>query len=745
MRKTLPPSDLVLLGIGHTNAHIVRMWRMKAPPDARLICISDASRATYSGMLPGVLAGQYPRERMEIDLVRLCASAGARLIVDRVAGVDVARRRVLFEDRAEVRFDALAIGIGSQPNMGVAAAGESTILPIKPMQTFLNRLEEALAPWREGDVSTAPRVAIVGGGVGGVEIALCLRRGVQLLTGRDDAEITLIHADQRLASGLNPKASRLIQEELEQSGVEVCLGRRVTRAAEGQIEFEDREVVSFDRILWATSAVPPLLLERIDLPKDDRGFLLTDATLRTTHADAPIFVVGDSGTIAGLGLPKAGVYAVREGPVLWRNLQAVVRGQPLEAYRPQRTFLKLINCGNGRAVGDYRGVVLKNGLMWRLKDWIDGRFMDKYQKYEPMKPKPPSRAETEAALKKMHCAGCGSKVGASILSRALERLKVRANAHIVAGLEQPDDAALLRFAPGKTLAATVDFFTAPLDDPYLTGRIAALNSASDAFASNAAPQVALAAVTLPRGPERQQEHLLFQLLSGALREFEAMGAALAGGHTIEGDELAIGFTILGETADRPFVKHGLQEGDLLVATKPLGSGVLLAAHMRAACRWEWMESLLEVMLTSNQRAAEQLARLGVAAVTDVTGFGFCGHLLEMLRASGVAAEISLDGLVALPGAEALTEAGLESTLAPANRTVEAEVRASEAQRCAPRYKLLFDPQTSGGLLLGVSREALAEVLSALRSVSSSPPHVVGRVVAARDNAARVQIVDALPE
>jgi NADH dehydrogenase FAD-containing subunit len=141
MPHTLP-HDVVLLGIGHTNAHVLRMWRMQPIPNARLTCISNHPVATYSGMLPGVLAGQYPPEAMEIDLVRLCAAAGARLILGNVIGLDRERHELQFDDRPPLPFDVLSIGIGSVPTRAGLAAADDTLLPIKPMQTFLERPEK---------------------------------------------------------------------------------------------------------------------------------------------------------------------------------------------------------------------------------------------------------------------------------------------------------------------------------------------------------------------------------------------------------------------------------------------------------------------------------------------------------------------------------------------------------------------------------------------------------------------------
>jgi len=821
MHTTLPRYDIVLLGVGHTNAHVLRMWRMAPIPDARLTCVSNFPGVTYSGMLPGVLAGQYPPERMQIDLVRLCAAAGARLILGEVTGLVVNapssretrvesrepefrdRRseiggqglrpptsdlrpltsQLLFADRPPLPFDVLSIGIGSVPaRNGVETdatldacvpahpSRADTRLEIKPMQTFLQRLEERLRELRDRIRDRPLRATVVGAGVGGVEIAFCLpariamspfapRKGAGSPTGavgwavptpginaRADAdggghsppcslELTLISANDEIPNGTASGTQNRVRKELESRGVRILTHCRVTGIENGTVRLDNGDSFPADLVLWATGATAPPLLEALPLPKDDRGFLLTRPTLQTT-AELPIFAVGDTGTIQGDATPKAGVYAVRQGPVLWDNLHRLLAGQPLRPYVPQRGFLKLLNTGDGRAIAEYKGRSFHAGWCWKLKDYIDGRFMDKYQNYGPMLMVGNPKSETS-----MRCAGCGGKVGGSVLARVLQRLDIPASEHVLVGLDRPDDAAIVVPPNGRPLAVTADFFAAPLDDPYLVGRIAALNAASDLFAMGAKPTAALALATIPVGPEKQQEQLLFELLAGSLREFRDMGATLIGGHTIEGPQTTLGFTMLAEQAvDPPRTKDRLKPGDVLVLTKSLGTGSLLAAHMRARCRAEWFPSLVESMLRSNAPAATLADEFPIAATTDVTGFGLAGHLLEMLEASDVACELQLSQVPLLPGTAELIAEGIESTLAPANRAVEASMRFTAAQRDTAEYHALFDPQTGGGLLLAVPADSVEAYLRRLQETTGISGHVIGRVTEV-DETARLAIVD----
>jgi selenide,water dikinase len=725
MNETLPEREVVLLGVGHTNAYVLKQWRMEPLAGARLTCISDFALATYSGMLPGTLAGLYPPERMQIDLVRLCAAAGARLICARVTGLDLEGRQVLLADRPAVPFDVLSIGIGSVPRRDVPVENERLVLPIKPMQTFLprlrQRLEELLAEGRQ-----ELRVAVVGGGAGGVEIAFCLPHYLRCHFPQAACRLAVIDRRESLLSGSPRQTARLAERELRRRGVELLLGRGVARVEGARLVMDNGSLRDIDLAIWATSAAAPPLLSTLGLPTDEQGFLLTRPTLQTV-ADAPVFAVGDSGSVAGHPRPKAGVYAVRQGPVLWDNLRRLLRGEPLRPYVPQRGFLSLLAMGDGQAILSYKGLTARGRWCWRLKDRIDSRFMDMYQDYRPaMRDARPTAAPSPPP---MRCAGCGAKLGGSILSAVLRRLEIPPAEHVLLGLDAPDDAAIVRCPQGRPVAVTVDFFTAFLDDAWLVGRVAALNSLSDVFALGATPLAALAMATIPAGRPRQQEQLLFELLSGALEEFRRAGATLVGGHTIEGSPTTIGFSVLADAGDGPaMLKAGLCPGDALVLTKPLGTGILLAAHREARLRAHWFDTLVAAMLLSNGPAAAAARTHGVQAMTDVTGFGLAGHLLEMLRAGRVSARLELGALPLLPGAGELAAAGVASTLAPANRAAEAAIDCPHPLQQQPAYSILFDPQTSGGLLLGVRPEAVGNLVRDLHAAGHTAARIIGEVL-----------------
>jgi len=387
--------------------------------------------------------------------------------------------------------------------------------------------------------------------------------------------------------------------------------------------------------------------------------------------------------------------------------------------------------------------------VWRWKDWIDRRFMRKFQEFPAM---PDSAAQgapattatgtvqlsAEESLQAisaiaMRCGGCGAKVGASVLANALSQLRPVQRSDVLIGLNDPDDAAVVRVPPGMLMVHSVDFFRAFVNDPYRFGQVAANHALGDLWAMGAQAQSATAIATVPPGLESKVEDVLFQMMSGALEVLNDANCALVGGHTGEGQELALGFAVNGLIADDPtqlMRKGGMQPGDALILTKPIGTGTLFAAHARLAAKGRWIEAALQSMVLSNRAGAQCLRGFGVTACTDLTGFGLLGHLVEMTRPSNVDAEIDLGALPLLDGAQECVAAGIVSSLQSANVRLRRAVRNQEAMVAHPRYPLIFDPQTAGGLLASVPAERAQDCVTALRALGYAHTAVIGRVLPA---------------
>jgi len=729
MRQPVPTAqDLVLVGGGHAHVHVLKRFGMRPAAGVRLTLITRDLETPYSGMLPGYVAGLYRFEECHIDLVRLARFAGARLIHDEVVGLDRAACRVLCDAHPRIRYDVLSLDIGSTPRPGdVPGAAEHTVA-VKPIAQFAARWEALLKrAQREGHI----RLAIVGGGAGGVELALSAQHRLKGLLG-GEPEVILVTSEGLLPSH-NAATQGRFEIILAERGIPAITHNPVVRVEPGQLIAADGSRVLFDEALWVTEAAGAPWLAETGLPLDARGFVVIDERLRSL-ADAAIFAAGDIATMPSHPREKAGVYAVRAGPPLADNLRRALAGRRLRRAVPQRRALALIGTGDGHAVASRGRYEAYGALLWHLKDWIDRRWMRRYTEL-------PAMAEEEGE-DAMRCGGCAAKVPAEVLGRVVARLGAASSDRVTIGLGSPDDAALLRFPGAPPLLQTVDFFRAMVSDPYLFGRIAATHALGDIYAMGGLPETALAIATLPPSRPAIVEEDLFHMLKGGTQVLEAAGAVLVGGHSAEGAELALGFAVTGRTRPgRLMRKGGLRPGDCLLLTKPLGTGVILAAEMRGRATARSVMAAIAAMLQPAAAASASLASHGATACTDVTGFGLLGHLMEMLTASSAAgltvgARLDPEAIPALDGALALLAGGLTSSLHLANRAALAAL-ASGADEPAPALAaLLVDPQTAGGLLAGVPTERAAACLDELRRLGYRAA-AIGVVVAVDGGAPRV--------
>jgi selenide,water dikinase len=718
------------------------MFAMKPLPGVRLTVICTDTDTPYSGMLPGYIAGHYSFDEVHIDLRRLAAFAGARYCKDEVIGIDRASRKVLCRHRPPVLYDALSINIGSTPQLAQVAGAAEHALPVKPIRRFNERWLALLER-----VCQQPRemtIALVGAGAGGVELTLAmqyrLRRELVAL-GRDPDELHfhLFSADPQILSTHNPRVRAAFDRVLAARRVVVHRGAKVTQVAAGRLQTDSGEVLAADEIIWVTQASGAAWLGDTGLALDEKGFVRVRDTLQT-ETDPVIFAAGDCAAMIDHPLEKAGVFAVRMARPLAENLRRTLLGRSLVHYRPQQRWLALISTGDRHAIASRGGFYARGDLIWRWKDWIDRRFMRRFTSLA-MPSRPLTRLAERLALDAeeqdqaisaiaMRCGGCGAKVGASVLSRALAQVHPVERDEVLIGLHAPDDAAVVRVPAGMASVQTVDFFRAFIDDPWVFGRIAANHALGDVFAMGAVAQTATAIATVPPGLERQVEDTLFQMMSGAVSVLNEAGCALVGGHTGEARELALGFAINGLVDEKlagVMTKGGLRPGDVLILTKPIGTGTLFAADMRRCAKGRWIDAAIASMVHSNQAAAQCLRRHQAAACTDVTGFGLLGHLLEMTRASGVDATLRIAVVPLLEGAIETVAAGILSSLQPQNLRLRRAVRDLEQMAGHPRFPLLFDPQTAGGLLAGVPAHRAAACVAELRSLGYAAAADIGRI------------------
>jgi selenide,water dikinase len=357
-----PRTHVVLIGGGHTHVQVLHRWITAPLPHIRLTLVVDRARAVYSGMVPGFAAGDYAAHELEIDAARLARRAGAHVVLARATAIDPDARTIVLEGRTQVTWDVASLDVGATVR-GLDLPGvREHAVATRPIREWVDRLASLAVP---------RRIAVVGGGAAGVELGFTLRSRFR------DAHVTVL-SDGEILPGDSPRAVRRVRREAERRGIAIRTDARVLGVGPGGVHLATEHVAA-DLVVWATGAAPWPWLAASPLPRDAAGFVRVDPTLRVAGRD-DLFATGDCATIDGAPwVRKAGVYAVREGPVLEANLRAAVAGASLVAYRPQRHVLSLLHLGDRTALASKWGIVAVGRWVWRWKRVVDVRFVQRFR------------------------------------------------------------------------------------------------------------------------------------------------------------------------------------------------------------------------------------------------------------------------------------------------------------------------------------------------------------------------------
>lgn len=352
-----PDARIVLIGGGHAHLLALPILRRHAPR-AKILLIDAEPRAIYSGMLPGLIAGHYRPSDLSVDLNELAHRHGADFLRARVTGIDPHARTLQYAGRGDtdsIAYDIGSLDIGSHTAMPELPGFDAHALAVKPLTGFAAAIR-----------TLTGRATVIGGGIAGAEIALALAY-------RGRGQVTLIEAGPQIAASL-PRAARWrVLAALGRLGVAVLTDARPARIDPGSVVLEDGDRIASEVMIGAAGARAPAWLAR-DLPVDKSGFVRVGPTLQVEGCGG-LFAAGDCASMTHAPRPKAGVFAVRQAPILAANLAAGRNTQGLREYRPQRDYLKIMSLGARDAVADWHGITLHGRWLWRWKDRIDRSFM----------------------------------------------------------------------------------------------------------------------------------------------------------------------------------------------------------------------------------------------------------------------------------------------------------------------------------------------------------------------------------
>lgn len=371
----MPVRRLLLLGGGHAHVQVLRSFAAMPPQDTAVTLVSESRHTPYSGMVPGLVAGHYRHEEAHIELASLCAAAGATLIEECACSLDLGARRVATTCGHSHPYDLLSIDTGSVTPIEALPGAAAHAVPVKPIAKFLPAVERLIARSRTGEVRS---IAVIGAGAAGFEIVLAIDHRLRdVAASKPRPALALLTDTPTVLPTFPQRARRLAEQELARREVTVLAGAGVLALDAEGVCLTDGRRLAADAVFVLTGAAAPPMFRDAGLATDDRGFVAVRPTLQSiSHAE--VYACGDVASVAGHPRPKAGVFAVRQGPPLTENLRRALRATPLRAFIPQREFLVLLSTGRRNAIAVRNGFALQGDWVWRWKDRIDRAFVARF-------------------------------------------------------------------------------------------------------------------------------------------------------------------------------------------------------------------------------------------------------------------------------------------------------------------------------------------------------------------------------
>lgn len=368
--------NLVLVGGGHSHSIVLKLWSKKRLSGVKITLISNVKNTPYSGMLPEYISGFYSYEESHINLVKLAEIAGIELIIDEVVNIDADEKIVCCQSGLKIGFDVLSLDIGSTPQKSQIEGANLYGIPIKPIPLFLEKWQK-ITDLAQNNPDDKMILTIIGGGAGGVELALNIHQKLMRVLSSEKLTINLIHRGKRILSNHSLSMSEKLTKILEQNQINIYLNQEVKSIDSQKITLFSGKNIDSDYNFLVTQASAPMWLKNSSIETDTEGFIIVKNTLQSVNYP-DIFASGDIANIKDYPCAKAGVFAVKQGFYLYQNLCNYLTEKPLTLYYPQKNYLNIIGTGNKNAVANWGNISLESPLIWHWKKYLDNNFMKQF-------------------------------------------------------------------------------------------------------------------------------------------------------------------------------------------------------------------------------------------------------------------------------------------------------------------------------------------------------------------------------
>ncbi|WP_339673724.1 FAD-dependent oxidoreductase [Dasania marina] len=368
---------LVLVGAGHSHLMVLQYFSQKPIAGLQLTVISHSNYIPYSGMIPGLIAGHYSWQQCHIHLANLCHRAQAKLIIGDIDYIDSAEHSVSGPGIPPIAYDWLSLNTGSKNQLDAIAGASDQGLASKPIEQFLPAWQQKITEIQH--CRNSYKIAVVGGGAASVELLLAIQQRLQTLPKQATISLSLVTAAKNPLPQYNPANSQLIKKELQRHTIKLYVNSCASKAHHYGLDLADGSSIAANCVIWATQAGGPLWLKNTTVNCDEQGFVHVNQFLQSS-SHPNVFAAGDMIHFSEQALPKSGVYAVRTGQALAKNLHRVIRNKALTPYQPQRYFLNILSLGNKRALAQWGIFSAAGSWVWYWKSWLDRRFVNKLNK-----------------------------------------------------------------------------------------------------------------------------------------------------------------------------------------------------------------------------------------------------------------------------------------------------------------------------------------------------------------------------